>query len=252
MPFFTPKCPVDAGKKEWIEESFLWLLEQFGEDAFRRSEIILPSNPEFPERLFAQEKSINAYLKAVCGFMDVDYKTVKPVVFTDTGQNNFHPLATPDSIGSKPCGLYYFYGRKHQIAIDQNLLKSPPAFVATIAHELAHAKLQGELLPEEEKDNEELLTDLATIFFGIGIFTANSIFGFNQFANVQHHGWRAAKEGYIGEESAGYALALFAYIKGDTKPVWAKYLETNPKHYFKQGLRYLVKTGDTRVKVIGD
>ena len=250
--FFTPKCPVDKRTKEWLETSFLWLLDHFGEDAFRRAEIILPSDKRFPERLFADENSINAYLKTVCGFMDVEYKNVSPKIFAYTGHDNFYPLATPDSIGSRPCGLYYYYARKHQIAIDQSLLSSPPSFVATIAHALAHAKLENDAVPEQNRENEELLTDLATIFLGMGIFTANSIFGFDQFASARSHGWRAKRTGYIEEESAGYALALFAYMKGDTKPVWAKFLETNPKHYFKQGLKFLVKTGDTEVKVMGD
>lgn len=247
--FFTPKCPVDESTKERIEESFLWLLSHFGEDAFGRSEIILPSNKDFPERLFADEKSVNAYIKAICGFMDVDYKTVSLSFFADTGQKNFHPLATPDTIGSKACGLYYFYGRKHKLAVDQSLLRVPASLVATIAHSLAHAKLKKHSF-KDNKGSEEFLTDLVTIFFGMGIFTSNSIFRSQQFANAQYQGWRLAKEGYIDEESAGYALAIFAYMKGETKPTWAKYLETNPKHYFKQGLKYLIKTGDTRVKKI--
>ncbi len=248
--FFAPKCPVAPKTKDSIEESFLWLLQNFGEDSFERSEIILPSDKKFPERLFANEKSIQAFLKVICGFMDVDYNSVSLTVFADRGQKKVHPLSSPDSIGSKACGLYYFYRRKHQIAIDQSLLGVLPSLVATIAHELAHAKLQSHLADEEEMESEELLTDLATVFFGMGIFTANSIFGVNQFRNVQYQGWRAAREGYIDEESAGYALALFAFMKRDLKPAWAKYLETNPKHYFKQGLKYLVKTGDTKVSQV--
>lgn len=248
--FFTPKCPVDSKTKELIEESFLSFLEKFGEDAFKQSEIILPTNKKFPERLFANESSINALLKTICGFMEVDFTSVSPVVFADRGQTKVNPLSMPGAMGSKACGLYYFYKRKHQIAIDQALLGALPALVATIAHELAHAKLQS--ASESEDKNEELLTDLATIFFGMGIFTANSIFGVGQFRSAQNHGWRATQKGYIDEQTAGYALAVFAYMKGDTKPTWGKFLETNPKHYLKQGLKYLVKTGDTRVKKIDD
>lgn len=252
MPLFSPKCPVDRETKESTETSFLWLLDHFGEDAFKRSEIRFPTDEAFPERLFAEERSIKEFLKAICGFMDVDYESVDLKVFSFTGHKNFHPLATPDSIGSKACGLYYFYARKHQVAIDQALLKSPPALVATFAHELAHAKLESDSVPLEKRSSEELLTDLATVFFGMGIFTANSIFGINQFANAGHQGWRATRKGFIDEETAGYALALFAYMKGETKPVWAKHLEANPKYYFKQGLKYLLKTGDTKVRVIDD
>ena len=123
MPFFTPKCPVDADTKIWIEDSFLWFLEEFGEDAFRRSEMILPSNKAFPERIFADDRTVNEFLKTIYEFMDLDYKTVTVKVFAFTGHDNFYSLATPDLIGSKACGLYYFYGKKHQIAIDQATLE---------------------------------------------------------------------------------------------------------------------------------
>jgi hypothetical protein len=250
MAFFTPKCPVDNDRKEWIEDSFMWFLDHFGEDAFKKSETILPSNKGFPERLFANERTVRTFLEVICGFMDVDYKTVNLKVFTPTGFEKFYPLASPNMMGSSPCGLYYHYAKKHQVAIEQSLLGSPPALVATIAHELAHAKLQSGRAADEKKGTEELLTDLATIFFGMGIFTANSIFGVGHFATAQNQGWRATKDGYIDEATAGYALALFAYMKGEQKPAWTKFLESNPKHYFKQGLKYLVKTGDTKVKVV--
>ena len=249
MGFFTPKCPVDEKTKSWVDGSFQWLLDEFGADAFQNAEIVRPDNEEFPERIFADERTIQAFLKAVCGFMDVDQKTVALQIFTDQGRENFHPLATPETVGSKACGLYYWYAGKHQIAIDQALLRSPASLVATIAHELAHAKLRSDLIPADEKDEEELLTDLTSIFFGMGIFTANSVFSFDQFTNAQFQGWRAERQGYIDEQTAGYALALFAYLKGEKRPVWVKFLETNPKHYFRQGLKYLVKTGDCEVRL---
>ncbi|NNE68541.1 MAG: hypothetical protein HKN33_18385 [Pyrinomonadaceae bacterium] len=252
MPFFTPTCPVDEKSKKWIEGSFGWLLEEFGEDAFRNAEIIRPDNKAFPELIFAKEESIREFLKAVCGFMDVKYETVVLEVFADQGKENFHPLATPDMEGSKACGLYYWYAGKNQIAIDQALLRNPTTMVATIAHELAHAKLRSDLVKDDKKDEEEFLTDLATVFFGMGIFTANSVFSFDQFTNAQFQGWRASRQGYIDEESAGYALALASYLKGENKPIYAKYLETNPKYYYKKALKYLSKTGDCSLKPIKD
>jgi hypothetical protein len=39
----------------------------------------------------------------------------------------------------------------------------------------------------------------------------------------------------------GYALALFAWKRGERKPAWAKYLEGNVKDHFKSGMRYLQK-----------
>jgi hypothetical protein len=46
----------------------------------------------------------------------------------------------------------------------------------------------------------------------------------------------------------GYALALFAFVRGEQKPEWSKYLGTNVKAYFKDSLKYLEKTGDTKLQ----
>ena len=123
--------------------------------------------------------------------------------------------------------------------------------LATLAHELVHHILRSDQCQIEDLEEEEFLTDLASIFFGMGIFTSNAVFSFEQFTNTMGQGWKASREGYIDEETAGYALACFAYMKGETKPVWKKYLETNPGYYYKQGLNYLVKTGDTKLKLHG-
>lgn len=43
MNWFTPKCPVDAEDKVWIEESMLWLIDEFGAETLR--------NKELPEKI---------------------------------------------------------------------------------------------------------------------------------------------------------------------------------------------------------
>jgi hypothetical protein len=43
----------------------------------------------------------------------------------------------------------------------------------------------------------------------------------------------------------GYALALFAYARGEVKPAWAHYLRPDAARPLKEGLRYLFKTGDS-------
>jgi hypothetical protein len=37
----------------------------------------------------------------------------------------------------------------------------------------------------------------------------------------------------------GYALARHAWLRGETSPAWAAHLDTNPRTYLKDGLRFL-------------
>jgi hypothetical protein len=54
-------------------------------------------------------------------------------------------------------------------------------------------------IPREAPDSEPL-TDLLTVFFGAGIFTANSAFQFGQWQTHSHQGWQATRLGYLSEE----------------------------------------------------
>lgn len=92
--------------------------------------------------------------------------------------------------------------------------------VATLAHEIAHIKLLGE---ERMEINNEPLTDLTTIIFGLGIFNAN--IAFRTFKDFNSKGW--SSQGYLSQKQWGYALALFAYIRGQISPEWIKHLTPN-------------------------
>lgn len=86
--------------------------------------------------------------------------------------------------------------------------------------------------------------DLLTVFFGLGVFTANSAFRFRQWSDGSLQGWRAERKGYLTEEMFGYALAVFAMMRGESSPAWGQFLEGSVKTYFKNALKYFEKTGE--------
>ena len=43
----------------------------------------------------------------------------------------------------------------------------------------------------------------------------------------------------------GYGLALFAYVRGEEKPAWARHLRLDAADPLRKGLRFLSKTGDS-------
>jgi len=98
--------------------------------------------------------------------------------------------------------------------------------------ELSHIKLLGE---ERLLENDEQLTDINTVVFGLGIFNANA--AFSTFQNFRSSGWR--KLGYLTQMDWGYVLALFARLRGDNDPEWAKHLCKNVQSDFTKSSRYL-------------
>lgn len=95
----------------------------------------------------------------------------------------------------------------------------------------------------QEPDHEPL-TDLTTVFFGLGIFPANAAFrtaAWND-GNLQY--WRWATLGYLKDNVFGYALALRSWLREEPAMRWSSHLTTNPRSAYRSGLKYLHKTGE--------
>lgn len=118
--------------------------------------------------------------------------------------------------------------------------------VATTAHELAHERLLVEAEVDPDRADQEPLADLLTVYLGLGGFTAN--------AALDRETWlepgqlrprqrsRVSRQGYLTEPMFGYALARYSWLRGETDPDWADYVDTNPRTFLRQGLRYLERS----------
>jgi hypothetical protein len=227
------KCPVSEKARLWTEESLRWLHGEFGDDALR-GEVLRPETVFPPASYTGSEDDVSVVLRRLCDRMCVPIESVA-IEFDDD------PDVPPDSRlpvahqFSGAAGEYHRRGGIAVLAIRRRQLRHPVALAATLAHELAHARLLGEQRISPGRSDGEQLTDLTTIFLGTGIFTANAAFDYSQ----TQSGWQSSHLGYLGETLSGYALAYFAYLRSERDPAWAAALDTNPRAYMRQGLRYL-------------
>jgi hypothetical protein len=108
-----------------------------------------------------------------------------------------------------------------------------------MAHELGHViLLDGGLMNQKPLDHEPM-TDLLTVYLGLGIFTANSAGRFKQFQEDRRIGWSMQRLGYLPEEVFAYALAKFVVERNENKIAWERHLSTNVRSYFKQSRAWL-------------
>ncbi len=248
MPWFVPQCPVEAEDKAWIEESMLWLIEEFGADTLRNTLVILPTDEFFPDQFSRNEDDLRALVDQVCDYMDVDLERLELDIFTDDGGAVSRGLPSYEYSHSGAAGHYKKRRGKFVISLESSQIGDPICLIATIAHELGHVRLLGEGRVSASFEDHEPLTHLLTVFLGMGVFTGNSVFSFRQWTDAFSQGWQSERRGYMTEEMFGYSLAAFAWIRGEIKPAWTKYLAGNVSGYFKSGHKYLEKTGDTLLK----
>ena len=245
MHWFTPKCPVEAEEKTWIEESMLWLIEEFGADKLSSVPVVLPTDEFFPEPFSEDEDDVQALVDRVCGYMGVNPDLVVLELFTDQNRKLQRSLPSYESSYDGAAGHYHKRGGKFIVSLESSQVRDPMCLVATVAHELGHVRLLGEDRVDSSCEYHELLTDLLTVFLGMGVFTANTVFSFRQWTGAFSQGWQTERRGYMTEEMFGYALASFAWMRSENNPAWSKHLNMNVGAYFKSGHKYLEKTGDT-------
>ncbi len=223
-------APIAQEDRVRLENSFQLLVELFGRDNTQSRKVLVPDSVDFPVFYNGSEESAMRTLKIIANQMEVPFENIMLDFYEDDVR-----VITEGS----PGGLYHGMGAhgKFEISIVETLLEEPEKMVATLAHEIAHIKLLGENRLEE---NDEPLTDLTTIFFGMGVFNANA--AFQTFADSKYYGWSTS--GYLTQMEWGYALSLFARLRGEDEPAWANHLCTNVRADFRQGQNFILNNED--------
>ncbi|HTI71261.1 MAG TPA: hypothetical protein VMF06_14925 [Candidatus Limnocylindria bacterium] len=240
-----PRCPITQEQKKWIEAQFAWMRQQFGPDPIRRPPLD-PDSSLLPRKWDRSEKAGLHLFELLSQFMSVDPARLQLDYYLkdELGDVRSQLFGSYQHVG--PAGLYFpqIDGEKLVIAVDKAQLEIPLSLCAVICHELGHVLLLADGRIEREAEDCEPLTDLLTVYFGAGILSANAAYQFYQWHSPSEQGWHTCRQGYLTEEVYGYALACYAWCRGETKPPWARYLKENIRCYFDDSRHYLAKTKD--------
>jgi hypothetical protein len=228
---------VAPDAREWIDGRMQWLAEQFGRDRLMATRVVLPTPAYFPDAYSGSEDDVRRLVGRVAGYMGL-----RP----DTVDTAFYQAERPYPTGelyAGTVGLYTEEGGRFRIWLATAGLDDPASLVATIAHELGHVLLLGHRRVTGAEWDHEPLTDLLTVFAGLGVFAANAV--------VTERTWRAghlswfetSNQGYLTMEMFGYALARFATTRGEGRPDWARHLRPDVRKAFRRGMAWLAGPG---------
>lgn len=189
----------------------------------------MPTTEFFTDSFSASEEEVRQVLDRTCDLLKVDARLIDLEFFDE--KQAFENQTTA-------LGLYLQEGDRYRVWIENKELENPIGMVATMAHELCHVHLLGHGRVSEEEDDQEPLTDLLTVFLGLGVITANGAFHDSNWHAGGWEGWQVGRRGYLTMAMYGYALALFANLRGERKPSWAKHLRADVRHAFEKTCRF--------------
>jgi hypothetical protein len=248
----SPKLPVTDEQRMWVDDGFKRLERSLGRSRMLEAKVVEPTAEDFPDPYDKSPQAVEKLFARVCAYMRVDRNTIELEIFQDETEELREILPSwRDGGGKRAAGLYVHAheqdrsaegaGRLMVVALRSTLLQDPTSLVATAAHELGHVILLGGKLLRHDTADHEPLTDLLTVYLGLGVFTANSAAQFKQFQQDRRIGWSTQRLGYLPQAVFGYALARFATERGDHETIWARHLSANVRSDFKNSKRWLAK-----------
>lgn len=233
-----PKCPVQPELKLWIERRMAWLTDHFGWNYLTARQVILPSDEYFPDLYNPNEQGARTILDRLCGYMDVDPDRVDLHFYSNRS-------APELQAGTHAAGLYEENQGRHVVTVEESQLLEPAALAATLTHELAHAVLLSNGHLHGNETDHEPLTDLFTVFQGLGALTANAFLRDANYRFGNWEGWSISRLGYLGFDAFSYALALFAWVRQERGKNWEPSLRSDVRALFRRSRRYLERTEDS-------
>jgi tetratricopeptide (TPR) repeat protein len=213
-----------------------WLIRQFGRERLIDGETILPLADHFPADYDASREAVRAMFDQVCEYLDIDGKRFQLAYYSDHGT----------------AGLYEEREDQTVIWLETSNVGDPMSVVATLAHELCHFQLLGGKRVSPSEPDHEPLTDLAVIYFGFGVFAANASFRSRSYSCGQWHYTSMKRQGYLPPPVLGYGLALYAWLREETSPSWARYVRADVCEPMRKALAHLGSSSNAAIGLDGN
>jgi len=235
-------APVTDEQGAWVEKSVDWCLHEFGDDVLRYG-TALPIDV-LPRAYDASSDQVRELVETIADVMSVQCDDIEVEFFR-----------TPPETARKKhaVGTYQQRGGQAVISLDRAEVGDPHLITAIIAHELGHVRLLGEQRIDPARADMEPLTDLATVVFGLGVFTTNGAMTFTKTVR----GWSAlplgditerellgsghgpySRYGYLDEKVLAHALAYLSFRRGEHTPAWRASLEPGPRAAFDKSMAH--------------
>jgi hypothetical protein len=145
--------------KEWVNQKLGFILLLLKDDLNKTRK------PFFPTRDFYNKKNIDGF--------DISKMADGILIYLGEPKNNLCVFFS--EMRSDLPGFFSYDSQREYIYINRKYSKQPYALGAILAHEMMHLFLLRRKISFENTRENELLTDLSTIYMGLGILIINGM-----------------------------------------------------------------------------
>lgn len=164
-------------RQRWLLEELGRLIRRAGRKHLETAALVQATEAFFPDRWVPDLHGVERMLKRLLRHVGLGSREVFVRAFDVPRIHEHAGLPGKRAPWSKKGMAAWFGGTRNGVllfGVDLDLLDNPESLVGVLAHEVSHAyRMLNELMVDDD-DEEELLTDLTTVYLGFGILTANA------------------------------------------------------------------------------
>lgn len=239
----SASLPAAEGQ-DWVIEELSSLLRTCGADRFVAGPLLQATPRYFPDPWSPDERGCEIMIGRLLSYAGLENLEVRVELFEEEVRHEHLEAPIVGNRWRRDGAAAWYEGREGNtvyFGIEWTQLEDPEVLVGTLAHEVAHVFREAHDLMVEGHDEEELLTDLTTIFLGFGVLTVNGSYRYRSSGDLNYTQWSVQRGGYLDPETLSFALAVQAVVRDLPARKVAALLETNQASYFKTASRVLEK-----------
>ncbi|QBY05553.1 hypothetical protein E2K93_14750 [Thalassotalea sp. HSM 43] len=248
---FKPSPLLDADSKQWLIDTFIWAVENFGESYFKeQSQLILPTNTFYPGKVSSVEEMTQLVFRNTldyAGMQDWPISLYSPEQYAQL-PNIMPQLGFTDALRGNDIQVShndYQQGSAMRIPLSFNpqQINQPQDLVATMVQQLSAALIQYRKspIPGSEKLAPQAVDVVASVM-GFGVIFANTAYQFKGGCGSCYNKM-ANRQASLPEADTVFTLALYCVAKGIDKKHVVPHLKSHLRGHYKKAIKELSKDG---------
>ncbi|HYM61936.1 MAG TPA: hypothetical protein VEZ11_13715 [Thermoanaerobaculia bacterium] len=220
-------------ERDWMARSLRELIRIRGFEPFACVPLLTPSDDDFPDPWDGSVRAAHRITQRLMQHAGIGNLGISLTALPDDD-------AAPDDVwDAGKAGWFSGIDRgRARFGIEPKEVGDPQSVAGIMAHEVAHAWRHSRELVEADREVEEHLTDLTTVYLGFGILTTNVTERYRTWRKLRASVSQLKSMGYLPPPAMSWLLALQASARNDRSEREAirRHLEPNQRGWFDESI----------------